>query len=290
VALVIGGFSLICWGCGIEPFSEAFITSGSSLTTLGFARPESAWVDALTFVEAGIGLGIVGLMISYLPTIYGAFARREALVGVARGACRAPTIAGGALHPLRPDRPPAVPRGRRVREVGVVVHRHRGESHEPPGARVLPLAARRALVDHGRWLRARQCSTARLDHRRTARRSRRRRAAHGLLTLRRIADFFGIAYDPAPSPTDPITVSRREFDLMVVELRAAGVPLKADLDRAWRDFAGLRVNYDTVLVQLAALVMAPPGRWTTDRGDVRAPIPSVTPSVLRRVTTRRRTR
>jgi hypothetical protein len=55
VALVIGGISLICWGCGIEPFSEAFITSGSSLTTLGFARPESAWVDALTFVEAGIG-------------------------------------------------------------------------------------------------------------------------------------------------------------------------------------------------------------------------------------------
>lgn len=112
----------------------------------------------------------------------------------------------------------------------------------------------------------------------------------GFFTLRRIADFFGIAYDPAPSPTDPITVSRREFDLMVVELRAAGVPLKADLDRAWRDFAGWRVNYDTVLVQLAALVMAPPGRWTTDRGDVRAPIPSVTPSALRRVTTRRRTR
>ena len=35
---------------------------------------------------------------------------------------------------------------------------------------------------------------------------------------------------------------------MVVELQAAGLPLKADLDQAWRDFAGWRVNYDTVLI------------------------------------------
>ena len=37
---------------------------------------------AVAFLEAGIGLGLVSLMISYLPTIYGAFSRREALVGM----------------------------------------------------------------------------------------------------------------------------------------------------------------------------------------------------------------
>ncbi len=50
-----------------------------------------------------------------------------------------------------------------------------------------------------------------------------------------------------------------------VELQAAGVPLKADRDKAWQDFAGWRVNYDAVLLQLCALVMAPPARWSSDR-------------------------
>jgi hypothetical protein len=52
-----------------------------------------------------------------------------------------------------------------------------------------------------------------------------------------------------------------------VELRAVDVPLKRDLDQAWRDFNGWRVNYDQVLVQLCALTMAPPAKWSSDRID-----------------------
>ena len=92
----------------------------------------------------------------------------------------------------------------------------------------------------------------------------------GFFCLRRIADYFDIAYDPDPGPDDPISVSRREFDLLCVELEAAGVPLKPDRDQAWRAFAGWRVNYDTVLIALSALVMAPPAVWSSDRlGDTR---------------------
>ena len=64
---------------------------------------------------------------------------------------------------------------------------------------------------------------------------------------------------------------------MCVELLAAGVPLKADRDQAWRDFAGWRANYDTVLVALAARIMAPPGKWSSDRGAQR-----VQPRLVRR--------
>jgi hypothetical protein len=85
------------------------------------------------------------------------------------------------------------------------------------------------------------------------------------LALRRICDYFGIDYDHDPQPGDPISISRREFDNLCVELQAADIPLKADRDQAWADFAGWRVNYDTVLVALAGLVHAPPGRWSTDR-------------------------
>ena len=45
----------------------------------------------------------------------------------------------------------------------------------------------------------------------------------------------------------------------------SGVPLIADRDQAWRDFAGWRVNYDTVLLALAAMTMAPYAPWSSDR-------------------------
>ena len=68
-----------------------------------------------------------------------------------------------------------------------------------------------------------------------------------------------------PSPTDPISISREEFDTACDELANAGVPLKLDRDQAWRDFAGWRVNYDAVLLALATLTMAPEAPWSSDR-------------------------
>ena len=68
--------------------------------------------------------------------------------------------------------------------------------------------------------------------------------------------------------TDPISIGRDEFDGMYEVLAAAGVPLIADRAQAWRDFAGWRVNYDTVLLQLAALTMAPYAPWVSDRSAI----------------------
>jgi hypothetical protein len=93
----------------------------------------------------------------------------------------------------------------------------------------------------------------------------------GYLALRRIADFFNIPYNPAPSyPDDPISITREEYELACSELAEAGVPLKADRERAWRDFAGWRVNYDSPLLALARLTMAPYAPWSSDRSLVKA--------------------
>jgi len=59
---------------------EAFITSGSSLLTLGFDRPPDLPSVFLAFTEAAIGLGLLALVIAYLPTIYNSFSRREVAV------------------------------------------------------------------------------------------------------------------------------------------------------------------------------------------------------------------
>ena len=105
----------------------------------------------------------------------------------------------------------------------------------------------------------------------------------GFFALRRIADYFAMEYDPDPTADSPISVTRREFDLLCEELRTTDIPLKADLDQAWRDYCGWRVNYDAVLIQLCGLVMAPPAQWSSDR----VPATTATPKIFPRRTRRR---
>jgi hypothetical protein len=93
----------------------------------------------------------------------------------------------------------------------------------------------------------------------------------GYLALRYIGAFFRIPYNPNPSPNDPISVSRAEFEAALDEMATAGVPLKTDREQAWHDFVGWRVNYDTVLLALAELMIAPSARWSSDRRLADAP-------------------
>ncbi len=87
----------------------------------------------------------------------------------------------------------------------------------------------------------------------------------GYLALRRIADSFNVEYDPSPRPDDPISIHLDEFGVLCEELRSAGLPLKRDLDQAWTDFAGWRVNYDAALLGLCGVVMPPEAPWSSDR-------------------------
>jgi hypothetical protein len=60
-------------------------------------------------------------------------------------------------------------------------------------------------------------------------------------------------------------VKREEYDAVIKKLEEAGLPIKADREKAWNDFAGWRVNYDRVLLVLCSLVMAPLTPWSSDR-------------------------
>jgi hypothetical protein len=87
----------------------------------------------------------------------------------------------------------------------------------------------------------------------------------GYLALRAIADFFHIHYNPTPTADDPISISREEYDAAYDQLVAAGLPVKPDREAAWLSFKGWRVNYDTVLLALCTLLMAPYAPWSSDR-------------------------
>jgi len=88
----------------------------------------------------------------------------------------------------------------------------------------------------------------------------------GFLAFRRIANYFDIPNPQDPQySNDPISIQRDEFDSALNQLVSVGVPLKADREQAWKDFAGWRVNYDRALLVLCPLVMAPYAPWSSDR-------------------------
>lgn len=80
LGLVLIGYMGMFWAPGVSSWWLAFNVSGSSLLTLGFAQVEDFFKIVLTFSEAAIGLILVALLISYLPTMYSAFSRRETAV------------------------------------------------------------------------------------------------------------------------------------------------------------------------------------------------------------------
>ena len=85
--------------------------------------------------------------------------------------------------------------------------------------------------------------------------------------LRWIALALALGAGLAATANDPgFYVHRFEYDTVVSQLEAGGLPLKADRDQAWADFGGWRVNYDNSLIELCNLVMAPYAAWSSDRG------------------------
>ena len=270
--LVLLGFTSIFWGTGVQPLTEAFATSGSSLFTLGFLHPGETARITLVFIEAGIGLGLISLMISYLPTIYGAFSRREALVGMLEVRAGLPPSPAALLtRYVRIGWLDKIDEDLFERWEAWFIDVEESHTSQPS------LSFFRSPHPQRSWITAGGCvlDTAAIV---SSTIDRPYNAScdivirTGFLCLRRIADLFGVSYDPDPAPSDPITVRREEFDRLCAELQSYGVPLKADLDQAWRDFAGWRVNYDEVLVRLCALTMAPPAKWSSDRiGQLQIP-------------------
>jgi len=161
----------------------------------------------LAFSEAGFGLVLLTMLVSYLPSIFQSFQRRDAAALLIRS-----SIIGGR------DRLEGLWREWESWFVDVT------EAHTSLLA---------SAVDRPRSPDAELCIRA------------------GYVALRRITDFFDVRHNPDPHwPQEPIPIDRREFD------------------PAWRDFAGWRVNYDRVLLSLAALTIAPYAPWFSDRSMV----------------------
>ena len=267
LGITLVGYAAMFWALGTRPLTAAFTNSGSSLTTLGFSRPNDFPSVVLSFTEAGIGLTLLAMLITYLPSLYAAFSRREAAVAMLE--VRAGTPPFGALMLER------YARIGWMEELGAVWSQWETwfvEIEETHTSFAALTYFRSPQPDHS-WITA---AGAVLDAAALSSSTLRDDDPHaelclraGYVALRRIADYFGIPYDPDPKPDDPISVAREEFDAVYDRLAAAGLELNPDRDDAWRSFAGWRVNYDVALITLCALVMAPYAPWSSDRSVTR---------------------
>lgn len=262
--LVLLGYMGIFWAIDGQPWRAAFIVSGSSLFTLGFAAAPSVAATAVTFSEATIGLVLVALLISYLPTMYSAFSRREAAVTLLEARAGSPPSAVEMLTRFH-----VLGRLDALTELWVSWEAWFADVQESHTSLIALIFFRSTqpgrswVTAAGAVLDAAALASSTLDLPRDPQAELCIRM--GYLTLRYIADLFRIPYLTEPRPGDPISVTRQEFDAAYDRLAAAGVALKPDRERAWRDFAGWRVNYDTALLALARLTIAPYAPWSSDR-------------------------
>jgi hypothetical protein len=273
VGLVVVGFACLFRAFVFDEWSLAFEMSGSSFFTLGFVRPpegEGGWGFTLAFVEAATGLALLALLIAYLPTIYGAFSRRE--LAVARLAARAGTPPSAVEMLVRYhninwlDELPA------LWAEWEIWFSELAETHttfaflaffRSPNAHRSWITSAGAVLDAAALAQS-TCNIPWSPQAGLCIRS-------GFLALREIATLYRIPFDGDPAPDAPISIAHEEFLDAYERLGGAGVPVRPDREKAWRDFAGWRLNYDSVLLALAAMTTAPYAPWSSDRSLSRSP-------------------
>ena len=106
--LLILAFAMLQWAAGtainapgeVPTFRTDFYLSGTTFFTLGLGdvTPRTALAKAITVIEGGTGFGFLGLMISYLPTLYGAFSQRELNISLLDSRAGSPPTAAELLR------------------------------------------------------------------------------------------------------------------------------------------------------------------------------------------------
>lgn len=252
------GFAAIFWCVDGGGFGDAIVVSGSSLFTLGFDRPADVGGAVAAFSEATVGIGLLALVITYLPTLNSAFSRREAVVAMLDARAGSPpdaltlierhhVYAGiETLDALWPEWE------RWIVDVGETHYTHPMlvffRSSEPWHSWVTAIAA---LLEAANF----RLSAVQASGPGNAAAWMFYRAALGAI-LRLRGYFGGRIVDREVEPVD-----RGSFERVLLHLAEIGVPLVDDHDAAWERFCRRRNDYEPVVDALARLVDAPAGLW-----------------------------
>lgn len=257
------GFALLLWPAGVS-FALAMRESGSSLFTLGFAYPRAPGGNAVVFIAAASGLAVLAMLIAYLPLLYAAFNRRETLVAAFEALAGAPPwgpelLARQALIDTRQVLPRLYARWTEwAADISESHISYRTliyfRSLDPAASWLLSLLA---VLDGAALHLSLNPSSAPHEARPLLR--------VGYLTMRRIAASLRLPVPDDPEPTDPISLTRADFDEAVRWLREAGWQTERRAEDAWPHFRGWRVNYEAAAYHLAYYLDLPPALWSGPR-------------------------
>ena len=261
------GYTLILWPLIGASLGQAFVESGSSMLTLGYAGTQVPAAALVHFLAAGTGLMVVALEIAYLPVLYGAFNRREQLVTLLQSRAGSP-----AWGPEILARHQIVASVENLKELyrdweqwaADVAETHTNypvlvwfRSPHPYRSWVLGLLA---VMDSAALYLA-LCPNSAPSEARMALRM-------GFTALRDIATALRIPFDPDPFPDDPIELTFDEFEGGIRRLKDLGFPMERTSDEAWPHFRGWRVNYEALVYTLADATVAVPGPWSGTRSHL----------------------
>jgi hypothetical protein len=263
---------------------RAFAASASALTTLGvLSGPGDA--NAAAYVEAVLGVGLLALVIGYLPSLYSAFSRREALV--TKLATRTglppsgPVIVRSLWHPAGPQT--VLSETWQAWEDWFVDVSETHTSFPVLAFFRSPQTAKSWITAAGAILDAASLALAAVNVDWGPETTHCLHA--GIISLRHVADFHGIPYQRGTGDAT-IAVTQDEVIAACQELTAAGVPVVSDLDAAYDRFRARRSDYEDVLLAICAYVYAPPAPWSSDKvvaPRTRPPIIRLGPGSLGRV-------
>lgn len=257
LTMVSMGYTAIFWALGEGDLERCFRISNSSLLTLGSEDPSKNMLPtAMSYSEATLGLLLLTLLISYLPTMYQAFSRRE--LTVARLELRAGIKASAVKLLLWLNRSGALQHDssqwRDWEEWFVEIE----ETHTS-----LPIMAFFRSPQPGRsWITAADIilDTAALvsstvDQPRDAQLELCFKA--GCVSLNRVSRYF--KYDAGAEDSAgkaPAAPCHADFLDAYEQFRAAGLPLH-DEAAAWEKYQELRGHYAGAIAYLARLIMTP---------------------------------
>jgi hypothetical protein len=278
--LVTLGFSFVFWGISKDTAQRSFEISGSSLFTLGFAEPEGGARIWLTFVEATIGLGLVALLISYLPTIYAAHHEREKGIDVLSpfaGTPPSPVDLIGNLHRLGTLDNPDLWRTAAswMLELGQTHTAFPALSYFPESSPEHSWVASVGSMLDGAALFLSASAFSTEENATEETKGPLMALAYGMPTLVRVGRSAGLPIGKpallmelmadATGPAPDISIRRDEYIDALDRLHHLLPVPEADRETCWRQFAAMRSGYDKALRGLAGLTLAPPAQWTTDR-------------------------
>jgi len=269
------------WALAGGSAGRAFAASASALTTLGVAS-SAGGASAAAYIEAVLGLGLLALVIGYLPSLYAAFSRREALVSKLAMRTGLPPAGPVILSRLwRPAGPQTVLRETWQAWEDWFVDLSESHTSIPSLAFFRsPQTAKSWITAAGAILDAAALALTAVDGDAGPEAGMCLHA--GIVALRHVADFHGISYQP-DAALARIAVEKSEVLAACQQMAAADVPLVSDLDAAYDRFRAHRGAYDQLLLALCAYVYAPPAPWSSDKvvaARCRPPIIHVGPGSL----------